>query len=95
MVEAEAVTHAAIFLSNGSISAVIAMLLLVILALLWERMRILKKIDILTDKFLQAKKDEMTSIKDLITLYYNGNISLVQTLTEIKSVLSNIQPYRR
>lgn len=95
MVDPEAVSQAANFLSSGSISAVIGLLISVIIGLLWERVRLLKQLDEITEKFLQSKKDELGSIRSLIEMYHQGNISLVQTLTEIKGVLTNIQPNRR
>lgn len=95
MVDTESVTQAAHFLSSGNISAVIGLLISVILGLLWERVRLLKQLDEITNKFLQSKKDELESIRSLIEMYHQGNISLVQTLTEIKAVLTNIQPSRR
>ena len=88
MVDTDSVTQAAHFLSSGSISAVIGLLISVILGLL-------KQLDEITNKFLQSKKDELESIRSLIEMYHQGNISLVQTLTEIKAVLTNIQPSRR
>lgn len=95
MVDPEAVSQAANFLSSGSISAVIGLLISVIIGLLWERVRLLKQLDEITEKFLESKKDELGSIRSLIEMYHQGNISLVQTLTEIKGVLTNIQPNRR
>lgn len=95
MVDTDTVTNAANFLSSGSISAVIGLLIFVILGLLWERIRILKQLDEITAKVLQFKKEELDSVKNLIEMYHQGNIGLVQTLTEIKSVLSNIYPGRR
>ena len=52
MVDPESVTQAAQFLSSGSISAVIGLLMAVIIGLLWERVRLLKQLDEITEKFL-------------------------------------------
>lgn len=95
MVDTDTVTNAAQFLSSGSISAVIGLLIFVILGLLWERLRILKQLDDVTEKILQFKKEELDSVRGLIEMYHQGNIGLVQTLTEIKSVLANINSNRR
>lgn len=95
MVDTDTVTNAAHFLSSGSISAVIGLLIFVILGLLWERLRILKQLDDVTEKILQFKKEELDSVRGLIEMYHQGNIGLVQTLTEIKSVLANINSNRR
>ena len=36
----------------------------------------------------------MESIREIIDLYHQGNLNLVQTLAEIKGVLANIQSSR-
>ena len=95
MVDTDSVIHTANFLSSGSISAVIGILLVIIIGLLWERIRLLKRLDNITEKIMEFKKEELESVKNLIEMYHEGNISLVKTLTEIKSVLSTIYPGRR
>lgn len=90
----EAIMHTAEFLSTGGVSTVIALLIIVIIILLWERNRILKKIEETNKQLYQSKKDEIESIKGIIDLYHQGNINLIQTLAEIKGVLANIQMYR-
>ena len=90
----DSIRETAHFLSNGSIAAVISVLLTIIIGLIWERVRLLKKIDDLTEKIIQSKKDEMESIREIIDLYHQGNLNLVQTLAEIKGVLANIQSSR-
>lgn len=90
----DSIRETAHFLSSGGIAAVISVLLAIISALIWERVRLLKKIDDLTEKIIQSKKDEMESIRQIIDLYHQGNLNLVQTLAEIKGVLANIQSSR-
>lgn len=90
----DSIRETAHFLSSGGIAAVISVLLTIISALIWERVRLLKKIDDLTEKIIQSKKDEMESIREIIDLYHQGNLNLVQTLAEIKGVLANIQSSR-
>ena len=90
----DSIRETAHFLSSGGIAAVISVLLKIISALIWERVRLLKKIDDLTEKIIQSKKDEMESIREIIDLYHQGNLNLVQTLAEIKGVLANIQSSR-
>lgn len=90
----DSIKETAHFLSSGGIAAVISVLLTIISALIWERVRLLKKIDDLTEKIIQSKKDEMESIREIIDLYHQGNLNLVQTLAEIKGVLANIQSSR-
>lgn len=87
----DSIRETAHFLSSGGIAAVISVLLAIISALIWERVRLLKKIDDLTEKIIQSKKHEMESIRQIIDLYHQGNLNLVQTLAEIKGVLANIQ----
>ena len=90
----DSIRETAHFLSSGGIAAVISVLLTIISALIWERVRLLKKIDDLTEKIIQSKKHEMESIRQIIDLYHQGNLNLVQTLAEIKGVLANIQSSR-
>lgn len=90
----DSIRETAHFLSNGSIAAVISVLLTIIIGLIWERIRLLTRIDELTEKIMQSKKDEMESIRKIIDLYHQGNLNLVQTLAEIKGVLANIQSSR-
>lgn len=90
----DSIRETAHFLSSGGIAAVISVLLAIISALIWERVRLLKKIDDLTEKIIQSKKHEMESIRQIIDLYHQGNLNLVQTLAEIKGVLANIQSSR-
>lgn len=88
------IVETANFLSSGSISAVIGILISIIAGLIWERIRLIKKLEHTTDKIIQAKMDEIESIREIIDLYHKGNLNLVQTLAEIKGVLTNIQNRR-
>lgn len=90
-----AIIESANFLSGGGIAAVIFLLLLIILGLAIDRFRLLKRIDKMTDDYLQSKSDENETIQKIINTYHEGNISLVQSLVEIKSVLISIQSNRR
>lgn len=89
------IVETAHFLSSGSISAVIGILIFIIVGLIWERIRLVKKLDKVTEKVIQAKMDEIDSIREIVDLYHKGNLNLVQTLAEIKGVLTNIQANRR
>lgn len=91
----DTIIHTAEFLSTGSISTVIAILLIIIVLLIWERVRLISKLDNGNKQLLQAKKEENDSLKEIVEIYHQGNINLIQTLTEIKGVLSNIQMYKR
>jgi predicted PurR-regulated permease PerM len=82
------------FLSSGSISAVIGILIFIIIGLIWERIRLVKKLDKVTEKVIQAKADEIESIREIIDLYHQGNLNLIQTLAEIKGVLTHMQSNR-
>jgi hypothetical protein len=82
------------FLSSGSISAVVGILIFIIIGLIWERIRLVKKLDKVTEKVIQAKMDEIESIRKIVDLYHQGNLNLVQTLAEIKGVLTHIQSSR-
>lgn len=85
----------ATFLSHGGVAAIMAVLIGAVLVLAWEHTRLLSRIEELTEQIIEGKKEEMEKVREIIDLYYQGNINLVTTLTEIKGVLSNIQPPRR
>lgn len=91
----EEVQGFATFLSHGGVAAVIAVLIAAIGVLLWERVRLINRVEDLTSQIIEGKKEEMEKVREIIDLYYHGNINLVTTLTEIKGVLSSIQPSRR
>lgn len=90
----EEVQNFATFLSQGGIAAIIAALIAAIGVLVWERSRLLSRIESLTTQIIDSKKEEIESIREIIDLYYQGNLTLVTTLTEIKGVLANIHPRR-
>lgn len=90
MVDPQTIETAAHFLSNGSIAAVLALLLGIIIGLVWERLRLIKKNDELTAAFFDSKKEELESVRRIIDMYHQGNLNLIQTLAEIKGVLANI-----
>lgn len=92
--DAHSILETAHFLSSGSISAVIGILIFIIIGLIWERIRLVKKLDKVTEKVIQAKMDEIESIRKIVDLYHQGNLNLVQTLAEIKGVLTHIQSSR-
>ena len=79
------------FLSSGNISAVLALLLIIIIALAWDRIRLVKRNDHNQDAILENKEKELDSIKAIIEKYHEGNLNLSRTLGEIKIVLENIQ----
>lgn len=95
MIDPNTVEQTAHFLSSGSISSVFFLLIVIIAGLIWERMRLIKKIDRMTTEIFETKDKELISLKATIDLYYQGNIKLSEALTEIKAVLSNIPPNRR
>lgn len=91
----EEIQNFATFISHGGMAAVIAVLIGAVSVLVWERLRLLHRIEELTTQIIEGKKEEMEKVREIIDLYYHGNINLVTTLTEIKAVLSNIVPSRR
>ena len=91
MPEAEHLVFLSDFLSNGSISAVFAMLLIFIVGLGIDRMRLIRKNDKDQETLLDNKEKELESVKAIIEKYHEGNLNLSKTLSEIKIVLENIQ----
>jgi len=64
-IDTETITNTAYFLSSGSVSAVVALLITIIGGLLWERMRLLKKLETLTNDFMDAQKLYAEKITEL------------------------------
>lgn len=79
------------FLSAGSVGGVFAMFSVIIIGLVWDRIRIVKKNDQNQITLLENKEKELESIKQIIDKYHEGNLNLSRTLSEIKIVLENIQ----
>jgi hypothetical protein len=65
---------------SGGPEAIIALLLLALLGLLWERKRLLEQL---------SKKDE--KIDKIIDDYHAGNITLADALNSLKNVLFEIK----
>lgn len=91
MVNTDPVIKLSEFLSAGGVSAVIAILLVGIMGLIWERIRLIKKNDRTTSLMLENKERELESIKGIIDRYHQGNLDLSKTLSEIRVVLETIQ----
>lgn len=56
-VDADTITQTAHFLSSGSVAAVVALLLAIIAWLIWERLQILKKLEISTKQIIEEQKE--------------------------------------
>lgn len=79
------------FVTQGGHASVIAILIGVIAALLWERRVLAKLLTDTTQKVYDAKDNESRSIREIIDRYHKGNLDLVQALNEIKIVLITLQ----
>lgn len=91
-----------IFLSSNEnagfitiLSFIILILLIFIVIVTRDRFKLLKKIEQLTDYQLQLKNKENDSLTEIINTYHNGNLNLIESLNEIKTVLISIQNNRK
>lgn len=78
-------------IAQGGAAAVIVILGLVIVALVWDRIKTSKALTDTIQKVYDAKDRETDSIKEIVDQYHKGNIDLVHALNEIKIVLVAIQ----
>lgn len=79
------------FITDGGSAAVIGILFAAVVAMIWDRQNIIKKLNDTTQKVYDAKDSETRSIKEIVDRYHKGNLDLVQALNEIKIVLVTIQ----
>ena len=80
---------------EGGAGAIIAILLGLIVALLFDRRSLVKSLHEITDKAFHQKDAESQSIREIIEKYHQGNLNLVQALNEIKIVLVALQNSKR
>lgn len=83
------------FLSQGSVSAVIALLSMAVAFLVWERRSLTKQLTNSQQQILDAKDKETETVKQIIEKYHQGNLDLIQALNEIKIVLTTITTRNR
>jgi len=83
------------FLSQGSVSAVIALLSMAVAFLVWERRSLTKQLTNSQQQILNAKDKETETVKQIIEKYHQGNLDLIQALNEIKIVLTTITTRNR
>lgn len=67
-------------ITDGGPEAIIAVLILAVVMLLWERKRLLDQL---------LKKEE--KIDKIVSDYYRGNITLTEALNSLKTVLFEIK----
>lgn len=78
-------------IADGGSSAVIALLLLIVGFLVWDRIQLLKRLSESLKQTLDAKEAEKQVILEIIEKYHRGNLTMVQAINEIKVVLAAIQ----
>ena len=83
------------FLTQGSVSAVIALLSMAVAFLVWERKSLTKQLTNSQQQILDAKDKETETVKQIIEKYHQGNLDLIQALNEIKIVLTTITTRNR
>ena len=79
------------FLTEGGTAAVIAILVLVVGFLIYDRVQLLKRLSESLKQTLDAKEAEKQVILDIVEKYHQGNLTMVQAINEIKVVLAAIQ----
>ena len=79
------------YLFQDGPAPVIAIMLLIIVALVYERFSILKSLNSTTQKIIDAKEKETEHIREILDRYHQGNLNLVEALNEIKIVLITLQ----
>lgn len=79
------------FLTEGGTAAVIAVLVLVVGFLIYDRVQLLKRLSESLKQTLDAKEAEKQVILEIVEKYHQGNLTMVQAINEIKVVLAAIQ----
>lgn len=86
------------YITQGGAGAVVAMLSGIIILLIWDRNLVLAALAKSQEHLLEsqnsiveAKEQEIESIKEIVDKYHNGTLTTIQALTEIKVVLASIQ----
>lgn len=78
-------------ITDGGPAAVIAVLLLCVGLLIWDRIQLLKRLAESLQQTMDAKEAEKQVILEIIEKYHKGNLTMVQAINEIKVVLAAIQ----
>ena len=81
-------------ITQGGYVAVVTLLFAAIVVLIWDRMSLIRDIQMTIQKVYDAKDSETRSIKEIVDKYHQGNLDLVEALNEIKLVLVSIQSKR-
>ena len=81
-------------ITQGGYVAVVTLLFAAIVVLIWDRMSLIRDIQLTIQKVYDAKDSETRSIKEIVDKYHQGNLDLVEALNEIKLVLVSIQSKR-
>lgn len=71
------------------------LLFIIVGFLLSEKLKLSKEIKKINEKIIENKLSESKAIQEIVDKYYEGNLKLVESFTEIKSVLISIQNNRR
>lgn len=79
------------FLTEGGTAAVIAVLVLVVGFLIYDRVQLHKRLSESLKQTLDAKEAEKQVILEIVEKYHQGNLTMVQAINEIKVVLAAIQ----
>lgn len=78
-------------LADGGSVAVIAILIVIVAWLMYDRIQILKELSKSLQQTLDAKEAEKKVILEIVEKYHLGNMSMAQAINEIKLVLTAIQ----
>ena len=76
---------------NGGVTAIIALLMLCIGYLVWDRRQLTKQLAESIQQTLAAKEAEKQVILEIVEKYHQGNLTMVQAINEIRVVLAAIQ----
>ena len=91
MVNADPIIKLSDYISGGGIGAIVALFLVIVMGLIWERWRLLKMNAEYNKTILDLKNQEVESIKKIIDRYHEGNLNLSRTLSEIRVVLETMR----
>lgn len=78
-------------ITAGGPEAIVAILVVFIAYLVYERIYLIKQLKEVNTSSMQAKEEEKKVILSIVDRYHGGNLAMVQALNEIKIVLASLQ----
>lgn len=87
--------HILQFIMQGGQTSTIAIMFIAIVGLIYDRVKMIKTMNDMTEKLSTIKDKERETVNAIIERYHQGNLNLIGALNEIKIVLLTLQQNRK